>query len=66
MAYCPGVLLAAYKSGMKDCGVFVPQGLYQIVGEDIYKQKLQEHNEYTTTITSVAVLGLHRDAVWSD
>eukprot|EP00957_Ditylum_brightwellii_P018431 1386682-Ditylum_brightwellii.AAC.1 len=64
--YTKTLLLAAYKTRTKDCGVFVPQELYQIVGEDIYKQKLQEQNECVTTITAVAVSGLHNDAVWSN
>eukprot|EP00957_Ditylum_brightwellii_P146087 11123626-Ditylum_brightwellii.AAC.1 len=64
--YMKTLLSAAYKTGMKDCGVFVSHGLYQIVGEDIYKQKLQEHTEYVMTITTVVAMGLQKDAVWSD
>eukprot|EP00957_Ditylum_brightwellii_P178007 13559074-Ditylum_brightwellii.AAC.1 len=32
----------------------------------MYNQKLREHNKYVTNITAVAVIGMHKDAVWSN
>eukprot|EP00957_Ditylum_brightwellii_P079816 6069965-Ditylum_brightwellii.AAC.1 len=65
-SYMKTLLSTACNKGIMDAGVFVPQGVYRIVGKEMYKQKLHEHNKYFTNITTVANKVMHKNAVWSD
>eukprot|EP00957_Ditylum_brightwellii_P065638 4978413-Ditylum_brightwellii.AAC.1 len=49
---------------MMSKGNFVLQGMVKIAGEESYKQALRTHNEYITLITTIAIKGLHKDALW--
>eukprot|EP00957_Ditylum_brightwellii_P159603 12149247-Ditylum_brightwellii.AAC.1 len=64
-AYLKTLLEAVYDKKMMSKGNFVLQGKVKIAGEEAYKQALKAHNEYITSITAIAIEGLHKDALWS-
>eukprot|EP00957_Ditylum_brightwellii_P013912 1049826-Ditylum_brightwellii.AAC.1 len=47
-------------------GTVVPQGLFRMAGEEVYKHYLCMHNEYVASITAVVIVGLHKDAIWAE
>eukprot|EP00957_Ditylum_brightwellii_P097643 7436260-Ditylum_brightwellii.AAC.1 len=63
-AYLKTLLSKAYNKDHTKVETYVLQGLFRMTGEEVYKHHLQEHNEYMASITAVAIVGMHKDAMW--
>eukprot|EP00957_Ditylum_brightwellii_P025728 1947110-Ditylum_brightwellii.AAC.1 len=61
--YMKTLLSAVYEQQLINMGVFVPQGLFRITGEEAHKYQLRAHNKYVSSTTLVAIAGMHRDAM---
>eukprot|EP00957_Ditylum_brightwellii_P212220 15367097-Ditylum_brightwellii.AAC.2 len=61
--YMKTLLSAAYEQQPINIKSFVPQGLFQIIREEAYKYHLQAHNNYIISTMSVAIVGMHQDAM---
>eukprot|EP00957_Ditylum_brightwellii_P088486 6738983-Ditylum_brightwellii.AAC.1 len=61
-AYIKTLLSEASNKELIKVGTYVPQGLFRMAGEEVYKHHLQAHNDYVASITAVAIVGMHKDA----
>eukprot|EP00957_Ditylum_brightwellii_P019410 1464591-Ditylum_brightwellii.AAC.1 len=64
VAYLKILLLEVYNKEHIKMGTYVPQGLFRMVGEEVYKHHLCVHNKYVVSITAVTIVGMHKDAMW--
>eukprot|EP00957_Ditylum_brightwellii_P073290 5570706-Ditylum_brightwellii.AAC.1 len=62
-AYLKTLLSEPYNKEHIKMKTYVPQGLFRMAGEEVYKHSLHTHNECIASIAAVTILGLHKDAM---
>eukprot|EP00957_Ditylum_brightwellii_P075687 5752183-Ditylum_brightwellii.AAC.1 len=57
---------AVYGEKFINQGIFITQGMINIAGEEVHKQALRKQNEYIPSMMSIAIVGMHQDALQAE